>query len=356
MLFDVRPAVAVKLSVLDADGTPTTGRFQFVDAQGHVFPPQAKRLAPDLFFQKHIYRAHGEDVLLPPGELTMFYGRGPEYRWLKRTVTIPAPQPAARPDIAVKLERWVDPAAHGFYSGDHHIHAAGCAHYTSADRWRRSRRHVPAGQGRRAERRQRADVGPGLRSSAAVLLADAGHAERAADADEVRHRGQRLRLGSARPRLPAQPEGTDLSGRRRAARAGRRGRLPVLRWTKAQGAVGGYAHSGSGLQIDPAAATTRLLEQLDANKDGRLDRGEAARGLLPEQFDAIDTDRDGVLNEAGAQGESRSRGRSAAELRDSGAEQRRRAGDLRDRRARRRRFHQRDGHRSRSASGTRGIT
>ena len=65
VLFDVRPAVAVKLSVLDADGTPTTGRFQFVDAQGHVFPPQAKRLAPDLFFQKHIYRAHGEDVLLP---------------------------------------------------------------------------------------------------------------------------------------------------------------------------------------------------------------------------------------------------------------------------------------------------
>jgi EF hand len=73
--------------------------------------------------------------------------------------------------------------------------------------------------------------------------------------------------------------------------------LPVLRWTKAQGAVGGYAHSGSGLQIDPAAATTRLLEQLDANKDGRLDRGEAARGLLPEQFDAIDMDRDGVLNQ-----------------------------------------------------------
>ena len=61
-----------------------------MDAQGHVFPPQAKRLAPDLFFQKHIYRAHGEDVLLPPGELTMFYGRGPEYRWMKRTVTIPA--------------------------------------------------------------------------------------------------------------------------------------------------------------------------------------------------------------------------------------------------------------------------
>src|SRR5215212_7228591 len=53
VLFDVKPAVAVKLKVSDHDGAPTTGRFQFVDQQGHVFPPQAKRLAPDLFFQKH---------------------------------------------------------------------------------------------------------------------------------------------------------------------------------------------------------------------------------------------------------------------------------------------------------------
>ncbi len=135
VLFDVGPAVPVRLTVLDHDGAPTTGRFLFLDRQGHVFPPQAKRLAPDLFFQRHIYRAHGETVLLPPGELTMFYGRGPEYRWLRRMVAIPrAPRPPTRdpaPEIAVKLERWVDPAARGFYSGDHHVHAAGCAHYSS---------------------------------------------------------------------------------------------------------------------------------------------------------------------------------------------------------------------------------
>ena len=152
VLFDARPAVPVKLRVLDHDGTPTTGRFQFVDGQGHVFPPQAKRLAPDLFFQKQIYRAHGDVVLLPPGKLTMFYGRGPEYRWLSRSVTIPAPAAGSNggeraPEIAVRLERWIDPSAYGFYSGDHHIHAAGCAHYTLAHGGRASRRHVPAGQG-----------------------------------------------------------------------------------------------------------------------------------------------------------------------------------------------------------------
>jgi hypothetical protein len=74
--------------------------------------------------------------------------------------------------------------------------------------------------------------------------------------------------------------------------------LPVLRWTKAQGGVGGYAHSGSGLQLDPAAATGRLLEQFDADRNGRLDSTEAARGLLPEAFAGIDTDRDGALSEA----------------------------------------------------------
>ena len=31
---------------------------------------------------------------------------------------------------------------------------------------------------------------------------------------------------------------------------------PVLRWAKGQGAVTGYAHSGSGLEIEPAAATS----------------------------------------------------------------------------------------------------
>ena len=59
MLFDVKPAVKVQLNVEDFDGKPTVGRFTFTDAAGHVFPPQAKRLAPDLFFQKQIYRPDG---------------------------------------------------------------------------------------------------------------------------------------------------------------------------------------------------------------------------------------------------------------------------------------------------------
>src|SRR6185436_1098798 len=37
VLFEVRPAVPVRVSVTDPDGTPTTGRFLITDARGHVY-------------------------------------------------------------------------------------------------------------------------------------------------------------------------------------------------------------------------------------------------------------------------------------------------------------------------------
>ena len=32
-------------------------------------------------------------------------------------------------ELALKLARWIDPSRDGYYSGDHHIHSAGCSHY-----------------------------------------------------------------------------------------------------------------------------------------------------------------------------------------------------------------------------------
>ena len=301
ILFDVRPAVAVKLSVRDHDGTPTTARFQFVDRQGHVFPPQAKRLAPDLFFQKHIYRADGEEVLLPPGDLTMFYGRGPEYRWIERAVKIPAPGSHSAPaqgaaQIAVTLERWIDPAARGFYSGDHHIHASGCAHYTSP-----SQGVDPAVMFRQVK-------GEGLNVGSVLTWGPGFDHQRQFFAPQADARSQPLTV--MKYDIEVSGFGSEALGHvvllnlKEQIYPGADGSkgwptwtLPVLRWTRAQGGVGGYAHSGSGLQIDPAAATARLLEQLDSTGDRRLDASEAARGLLPEPFSGIDTDASGSLSE-----------------------------------------------------------
>ena len=72
----------------------------------------------------------------------------------------------------------------------------------------------------------------------------------------------------------------------------------MLRWVKAQGAYAGYAHSGSGLQVNPSVAAKRLVTELDADKDGLVSRSEAARGLLPEKFDLADTGGDGSLSES----------------------------------------------------------
>lgn len=293
VLLTVKPAVRVTLRVADHDGAPTMGRFQFTDHLGHVFPPQAKRLAPDLFFQKHIYRADGETVLLPPGELTMYYGRGPEYRWSKRTVKIGGPGGA---DLRVKLERWVNPAAYGFYSGDHHVHASGCAHYTSPSEGIEPTDMFRQVKGEALNVGSVLTWGPGFdyqQQFFAATMAKQSEPMTAMKYDiEVSGFGSQA-LGHVCLLNLKQQIYPGANG----SKGWPTWTLPVLEWTKAQGGVTGYAHSGSGLQIDHVAATKRLLHAADANKDGRLDAAEAARKVLPEAFAAIDANRDGFATE-----------------------------------------------------------
>ena len=135
VLFRIAPAIPVKLEIHDFDGTPTTAALVVKDRAGRIFPPQPKRLAPDLFFQPQVYRVDGESLLLPPGEFTVQFARGPEYWVREKTVAVSLRETKSesRSDsatIKLNLERWVNPREFGFYSGDHHIHAAGCAHYT----------------------------------------------------------------------------------------------------------------------------------------------------------------------------------------------------------------------------------
>jgi hypothetical protein len=130
LTFDVEsaPAVLVKLHVHDLDGKPVIASFIFRDVQGRVYPAPTRRLAPDFFFHPQIYRADGETIALQPGRYTVSYTRGPEYLELQKDITVPA---AATHTETFELKRWVHPAATGWYSGDHHVHAAGCAHYES---------------------------------------------------------------------------------------------------------------------------------------------------------------------------------------------------------------------------------
>ncbi|HEV3082609.1 MAG TPA: CehA/McbA family metallohydrolase [Gemmataceae bacterium] len=126
--IDSLPAVLVALRVVDADGRPTTGSFVFRDQRGRVYPSQSRRLAPDFGFHPQVYRHYGETIALQPGQYSVAYTRGPEYLTQQRTITVPAVATHAE---TFELKRWIHPAAKGWYSGDHHVHAAGCAHYES---------------------------------------------------------------------------------------------------------------------------------------------------------------------------------------------------------------------------------
>ena len=127
ILFNCLPSTEVTFKVQDEKGQPTTASFIIRDKQGHVYPSQAKRLAPDFGFHPQIYRADGEKIKLPAGEYSIEYTRGPEYLTKTQTVKVPAGGRTHR--LNFKLERWIDLAKLGWYSGDHHIHAAGCMHY-----------------------------------------------------------------------------------------------------------------------------------------------------------------------------------------------------------------------------------
>lgn len=121
----ILPAHEVRFVVNDSDGSPCMASFEIRDSVGRVYPSQPKRQAPDMFFQTQIYRETGESIRLPSGTYSVRCNHGPE--------SVPETFPLVVKDAPVTFEyqvkRWIDTAKHGYWSGDHHIHAAGCLHY-----------------------------------------------------------------------------------------------------------------------------------------------------------------------------------------------------------------------------------
>lgn len=299
VLFDVKPAIAVKVKVTDFDGKPTTGRFLITDASGHVYPPQAKRLAPDFFFQKQIYRHDGGTILLPPGKFTVEYGRGPEYALKRKELVVSAD--GKSPLLDVKLERWINPMDFGFFNGDHHIHAAGCAHYTNPTEGvlpEDMYLHVK-GEGLNVGccltwgpcydyQRKFFEPKPWQRSEPFTILKY--------DVEVSGFGSQSLGhvcLLNLRDQTYPGSDGTKTKGWPTYT-------TPLMRWAKEQGAVTGYAHSANGLGVNPKECAKRLFAALDTNGDGKISAAEAREGAwpLPEPFAALDADADNLITAA----------------------------------------------------------
>ena len=167
LLFDCEPCVAVKLEVLDDDGTPTTGHFTFRDARGRVYPARSRRLAPDFFFHDQVYRARRRDDAAAGRQVPCHvHARAGISR--AGAATSKCRRRATHTE-RFRMKRWINLAAAGWFSGDHHVHAAGVRHYSSPDARRAAGRHDAAHPGRGSERRLRADLGTVLVSPEAVL-------------------------------------------------------------------------------------------------------------------------------------------------------------------------------------------
>ncbi|GAA0963515.1 hypothetical protein GCM10009554_83030 [Kribbella koreensis] len=124
--FECLPARDIRFDLREPDGSSTVAAVTVRDSQRRAYPSKAMRLAPDMFFHEHVYRATGEVIALPAGSYEITARRGPEYREVRVEVSLSEDSEA----VSIELDRWADPAARGYYSGDPHIHAGGCSHYS----------------------------------------------------------------------------------------------------------------------------------------------------------------------------------------------------------------------------------
>jgi hypothetical protein len=259
ILFECQPAVPVRLMILDDDGKPTTASLVIKDRQGRVYPARSRRLAPDFFFHDQIYRTDGEEVRLPAGSYEVTYGRGPEYIISKRTIEVPAADGHAE---AFRLKRWIKLSDFGWYSGDHHVHAAGCAHYEAPT------------QGVTPEDMMRHIVGEDLNVGCVLSWGPCWYHQKEffeGQVNKLSTKNYLMRYDVEVSGFPSSHAGhlcllrlkeDDFPGTTTIDQWPS-WNLPVLKWGKEQGGVVGYSHSGWGLQVDDDQLPSYKMPKFD---------------------------------------------------------------------------------------------
>jgi hypothetical protein len=245
ILFTCAPAVAVVLDIRDEDGRPTTASFIFRDRMGRVYPSPSRRLAPDFFFHPQVYRQSGESVLLPAGSYQVELARGPEYLVQKGSITVPSTKTHRQ---SFRLKRWIHLAALNWYSGDHHVHAAGCGHYESPT------------EGVKPEDMWRHILGEDLDVGCVLSWGPCWYAQKQFFNGKIHPLSTSdylMRYDVEVSGFPSSHAGhlcllrlkeDDYEGTTRIEEWPSWD-LPVLKWGKSQGGVVGFSHSGWGLKI-----------------------------------------------------------------------------------------------------------
>ena len=246
VLFKIAAAHPIRLHVTDADGKPTMASFIFRDNLGRLYPNPVKRLAPDLFFQPQVYRSDGETIQLPPGSYTVTYTGGPEFIPETRKFSVTGQAPT---ELAFRLDRWIDPAKYSWYSGDDHIHPAGCAHYENPT------------EGVDPKDMNRQVLGEHLNVGAVLVWGPCfyyqSHFFQGRQDNSTSTSQSLLHYDLEVSGFPSSHAGhLVLMNLNNIMYPGTKRieewptwDLPVLRWAKSQGALAGFAHSGWGLEV-----------------------------------------------------------------------------------------------------------
>lgn len=276
ILFHCKPAKKIPLIVRDQDNKPTTAAFVIRDQRGRIYPNPARRLAPDFFFHDQVYRKDGESISLPAGKYSITVTHGPEYIPQKINLTVENNQKAQT--LATRLKRWIHPKERGWFSGDHHVHAAGCKHYDSPT------------EGVGPEAMLRHIVGEDLDIGCVLTWGPCWYTQKenfSGQIDKVSMPNNLIRYDVEVSGFPSSHAGhlcllrlkeDDYPG---AANLEEwpTWTLPVLKWGRSQGAVVGYSHSGWGLGLPDYKSNGQRLKPIPYPNRNKQIKGIAANKL-----------------------------------------------------------------------------
>ena len=245
VLFHSEASRKITLHIYDEDGNPTFASLTIKDRLNRIYPNPTKRLAPDFFFQPQIYRTNGESIELPPGYYTVATTGGPEYRTHTQEFSVDANGPQ---ELTLKLDRWIDPSTFGWYSGDHHVHAAGCSHYKNPTEGVLPKDMMRQIEGEKLNVGSVLTWGPDYYYQKQFFCAKDDplskpkqimHYDLEVSGFPSSHAGHLVLLGLKDQDYPNTKKIEDWPT----------WDLPILRWAKSQGAIAGFAHSGWGLLV-----------------------------------------------------------------------------------------------------------
>jgi hypothetical protein len=246
VLFNAHPARPIQLRVRNEKDQPAFASLIIRDRQQRLYPNPSKRLAPDFPFQPQIYRTEGERVELPDGYYTIESSGGPEYKTRTREFEVSAEGPK---ELAIQLERWIDPSTLGWWSGDHHVHAAGCSHYKNPT------------EGVLPQDMIRQLLGENLNIGSVLTWGPSWYYQKQFFSSEDNPLSKEQRLMHYDVEVSGFPSShaghlvllgikeDDYPGTTRIEQWPSWD-LPVLRWGKKQGGITGFSHSGWGLQVN----------------------------------------------------------------------------------------------------------